>query len=815
MNTFWQDLRYGFRLLLKSPGFTIIAIVTMALGIGVNTALFSVVNAVVLNPLPFPAPDQLVSLYTKTSEFNEGSISYPNFLDWQRMNTTLSSVAAYRGSDYSLTGIGQPEHLKGMMISADFFPVLGVQPILGRRFTHQEDLAGAAPVVIISEGLWKRRFASSPKIIGASVVLNDVARTVVGVYPSDLPLFDPSYLPDVFVPIGQWADPFFLNRKISMGTQAIGRLKPSVSISQARSDLESVAASLASTYPDADKGSSITIVPLKEDIVGNVREILIVLLGAVGFVLLIACANVANLLLARSTGRAREFAIRVAMGAGQWRIVRQLLTESILLSLAGGILGLIIAKWGTGAVLTSLPSTLPRQDTIHLDVHVLLFMLGVSLLSGVLFGLAPALRTLRPNLSRTLQEGGRGSSGARHRTQNILVAVEMALSMILLIGAGLMIRSLAVLWHSNPGFNPSHVLAFSVSFDKDQLSTPSKARQVLRDIVAKYDSIPGVVGSSSMGGSLPMQGDSELPFWLEGQPKPSSQNAMSVALFYAIQPDYLNVMRIPLLRGRFINSSDDANAPFALVIDTEFARRYFPGQDPIGKLVNLSLIDRQAQIVGVVGHVHHWGLADKTHSNLQAEMYFSILQFPDQIFSLLSGGIRMVVRTAGPPQAFEPALRDVSEQLNPNQVVYRFQRMNEIVSNSIAMQRFSLVLFGAFAVLALVLSSVGIYGVLTYIAAQRTHEIGVRMALGAQQRDVLRMVLLQGARVTLIGVGIGLIAALGLTRLMSNIVFGVRPDDPLTFGAFALLLLLVALAACYVPAHRATRIDPLVALRYE
>ena len=815
MNTFWQDLRYGFRLLLKNPGFTVIAILTMALGIGVNTALFSVVNAVVLNPLPFPSPDRLVSLYTKTSEFNEGSISYPNFLDWQRMNRTLSTVAAYRGSDYSLTGIGQPEHLNGMMISADFFPLLGVQPILGRSFTNQEDLAGAAPVVLISEGLWKRRFTSSPKIIGTSIVLNDVARTVVGVYPSDLPMFDSSYLPDVFVPIGQWADPFFLNRKISMGTQAVARLKPSVSVSQARSDLESVAASLASTYPDADKGSSITIVPLKDDIVGNVREILIVLLGAVGFVLLIACANVANLLLARSTGRAREFAIRVAMGAGQWRIVRQLLTESILLSLTGGILGLIIAKWGTGAVLASLPSTLPRQDTIHLDVHVLLFMLGVSLLSGVLFGLAPALRTLRPNLSRTLQEGGRGSSGARHRTQNILVAVEMALSMILLIGAGLMIRSLAVLWHSNPGFNPSHVLAFSVSLDKDQISTPAKGRQALRDIVAKFDSIPGIVGSSVMGGSLPMQGDSELPFWLEGQPKPSSQNAMPVALFYAIQPDYLNVMRTPLLRGRFINASDDANAPFALVIDTEFARLYFPGQDPIGKLVNLSLIDRQAQIVGVVGHVHHWGLADKTHSKLQAEMYFSILQFPDQIYSLLQGGIQMVVRTAGQPQAFEPALRDASEQLNPNEGVYRFQRMDEIVSNSISMQRFSLVLFGVFAVLALVLSSVGIYGVLTYVAAQRTHEIGVRMALGAQRDDVLRMVLLQGARVALIGVGIGLVAALGLTRLMSNIVFGVRPDDPLTFAGFSLLLLLVALVACYVPAHRATRIDPLVALRYE
>jgi predicted permease len=815
MSIFWQDLRYGLRMLAKSPGFAAIAILTMAFGIGANTALFSVVNAVILNPLPFPSPNRLVSVYSKTTEFNEASISYPNFLDWRRMNRSLSAIAAYRQADYSLTGTGQPEHLNGVMISAEFLPLLGVNPVLGRAFRPEEDQVGTTPVVLISESLWKRRFASSPRILGTSLTLNDTAYTVVGVFASNLPVFDPTRLPEVFVPIGQWNDPTFRDRKISMGTQAVARLRPGTSFTQARADLESVARSLAATYPDADKETSITLVPLKEDIVGDVQEILFVLLGAVGFVLLIACANVANLLLARSTGRAREFAIRVAMGAGQARVVRQLLTESVILSLAGGFLGLAIAKWGTSAVLAALPATLPREDSVHLDLHVLLFMLGVSLLSGALFGLAPALKTLRPDLARTLQEGGRGSSGARHRAQNVLVAGEIALSMVLLIGAGLMIRSLAVLWRSNPGFNPKNVLTFSVSFPAEQLSTPAKARRAIRDVVMKFDSIPGVVGSSSMGGALPMQGDSELPFWREGQPKPASSSQMSVGLFYAVQPDYLKVMGIPLLRGRFLSGSDDERAPFALIIDQEFARQYFPNEDPIGKRINVDLIGLQGEIVGVVGHVNHWGLADKGHKNLQAQMYFSILQFPDQIFSLLEGGLQMVVRTSGPPEAVEGALRVASTQLSSNQVIFRFQRMDEIVSNSIATQRFALVLFGVFAALALLLSTVGIYGVLSYVSGQRTHEIGVRMALGAQPRDVLRMVLRQGARVALFGVILGLIASFALTRLMANILFGVRANDPLTFAVFAVLLLLVALAACYFPARRATKIDPMIALRYE
>jgi predicted permease len=815
MSNFWQDIRYGLRMLAKSPGFTAIAILTMALGIGVNTALFSVVNAVLLNPLPFPFPDQLVSIYWKTPQFNEASISYPNFLDWRKLNRTLVGMGAYRQSDYILTGSGEPLHLDGVMISAEFFPLLGVQPVLGRTFQPEEDLPSAPPVALISESLWKGRFASSPDVLGRSITLNNKAYTIVGVYPSRFPVFDPANPPDIFVPIGQWTDPLFRDRKVGMGTGAIARLRPDRSLAAARADLDSVAHSLAAAYPEADKDTSITVVPLKEDIVSNVQEILLVMLGAVGFVLLIACANVANLLLARSTSRAREFAIRVAMGAGPGRIVGQLLTESFLLSLAGGLLGLIIAKWGTSRVLASLPTALPREDTIHLDTRVLLFMLGVSILSAILFGIAPAWKTLRPDVARTLQGGGRGSSGTRHRAQNVLVGLEVALSLVLLIGAGLMIRTLSILWRVKPGFNPKNVIAFSISIPGDLLSTPAKARQSLRDIVSKFDSVPGILGSSAMGGSVPMQGDSELSFWRAGQPKPSSQSDMPMALFYAVQPDYLKVMGIPLLRGRFLNDSDNADAPCALVIDQDFARQFFPNEDPMGKHIHLSLIDRDAEIVGIVGHVHHWGLADKSHDKLRAEMYISVLQFPDSVYSLLEGGIEMLVRTAGPPQSLEAAIRKAAEELNPNEVVYRFQLMDEIVSGSIASERFALVLFGVFAGVALLLSSIGIYGVLSYVTGQRIHEIGVRMALGAQQHDVLKMVLFQGARVALLGVAVGLIAAFSLTRLMRSFLFGVGPNDPFTFVAFAGLLFLLALAACYVPAWRATRVDPMIALRYE
>ena len=815
MGNLWQDARYALRILSKKPGFTAIAVLTLALGIGANTALFSVVNGVVLDPLPFPNSRQLVAVYWKTAQFETASLTYPNFLDWRKDNRTFEAMAAYREQDYSLTGAGEPERLHGQMISAEFFPLLGINPLLGRTFRPEEDQVGAAPVALLSEGLWKGRFGSSPDVVGKSMTLTGVSYTIVGVVPGRLPMFDPTHPMDVFVPIGQWNDPTFRNRRIGMGTQGVGRLKPGVALAQAKADMESVARNLGATYPDADKGTSIALVPLKKDIVGEIQGILFVLLGAVGFVLLIACANMANLLLARAMGRAREFAIRAALGASQMRVIRQLLTESVMLAIAGGAFGLALAKWGTSAVLAALPAALPRADNIHLDARVLLFTLGLSLLTGIVFGLVPALKTVQPDLHETLKEGGRGSSGARHRMQSVFVVVEMALALVLLIGAGLMIRSLGALWGINPGFDPRNVLTFNLALSPEKLSSSAQTRAALRAAAVKLESVPGVEAASENAGSLPMQGDSELPFWREGQPPPATDSEMDFALFYAVQADYLKVMRIPLLRGRFLAEQDNENSPLVVAIDESFARKYFPNEDPVGKRINIGLLDVKAEIVGVVGHVNHWGLGNTAHQNLQAQFYVPLVQVPDRFMPLVAGGINMVVRTSGAPQALTGAIRTASTQLDSNQVLYDFEPMQQIVSDSIAAKRFSMVLLGVFAGLALVLSAVGIYGVISYVSGERTHEIGIRMALGAQQRDVLRMVLGQGMRVALAGVGIGVVAALGLTRLMAKMIYGVGASDPLTFAGVAILLTLVALAACYVPARRAMHTDPIVALRYE
>jgi predicted permease len=814
MGTLVQDVKYAVRMLAKNPGFALIAILTLALGIGANTALFSVVNGVLLNPLPFANPSRLAGIHWKTPQFDQASITYPNFLDWQRDNKTFDAMAAYREMDFSLTGYGDPQRLHGQQISAEFFPLLGVQPILGRMFRREEDQVGAAPVALLGDGFWKSKFASSPEVIGKNLTLNDTAYIVIGVVPSRTPMFDPTVM-DVYVPIGQWADPTFRDRKIGMGTQGIGRLKPGVTLQQAGADMDSVARNLAATYPDADKGTSITLNPLKKDIVGDIQPTLFVLLGAVSFVLLIACANVANLLLARSAGRAREFAIRAAMGASQFRVIRQLLTESVLLGLTGGVLGLLLAKWGTSAVLAALPAALPRADNIHLDAGVLLFTLGISVLAGAIFGLAPALRTARPDVAGTLKEGGRGGSGARHRTQNVFVVLEMALSLVLLIGAGLMIRTLAALGNVDPGFNPRNALTFSLGLSPAKMSTPEKIRAALRDATASFASVPGVEASSALGGGVPMQGDSELPFWREGQPRPASDGDMNFALWYPVQPQYLQVMGTPLIRGRFISDQDTEKTPMVVVIDQNFAREYFPNEDPVGKRINIGLINGIAEIVGVVGHVKHWGLADQAHQNLQAEFYSPIVQLPDQVLPLAAGGIGVVVRTSGNPETFISAIRQASTKFDSGQVVYDFTAMTKIVSDSIATQRFTMILLGIFSALALVLSSVGIYGVISYLVGQRTHEIGIRMALGAQRRDVVRMVLGEGLRVALVGVAVGIVAALALTHLMTQMIFGVRAVDPLTFAGVAILLTLVALAACYIPARRAMRVDPIVALRYE
>jgi predicted permease len=812
MANFGQDVRYGLRVLRKTPGFTAVAVLTLALGIGANSALFSVVNSVLLNPLPFPNPHELVAVYSRTGTFGESSISYPNFLDWQKDNHSFAYLSAFRPDDFNITGVGEPERLHAHMISAEFFRALGLQLLLGRNFRPEEDRAGAGPVAILSDGVWKRKFGSSREVLGTSITLNGKVYTVIGVAPGHITGLSPS---DVYVPIGQWTDPTFRDRRISMGMNSIARLRPGVSIEQARADMSRVAENLAAAYPQADKGSGVTLVPLKTDVVGEVRGILLVLLGAVGFVLLIACANVANLLLARSTGRVREFAIRSALGAGPVRVVRQLLTESVLLGIAGGSIGLALAKLGTKVILAALPGTLPRTEEISLDLHVLLYTFGLSLLTGIAFGLVPALKALRPDLHGTLKEGGRGASGARHRAQSVFVAVEMAMAVVLLIGAGLMIRTLSALWKVNPGFDASNVLTFEISSTSEPSVTAEQLRAKYRATLRQLEGIPDVESLSLLGGSLPMTGDSEVPFWREGQPHPQHETEMTFALFYLVNPDYHRAMRIPVLQGRSFTDQDNEHAPAVALIDANFARKFFPNENPIGKRINLGLIEMQPEIVGVVGHVQHWGLGAREHENLDAQLYLPVWQIPDRFWTLLAGGSQYVARTHGSPAGLATSMRQAVEGVDSSAVIYDVRPMEEIVGRSISTQRLTMLLLSVFSGLALVLSAIGIYGVIAYLTGQRTHEIGVRVVLGASREDVLRVVLGQGMRMTLIGVAIGIAAAFGLTRLIARLIYGVGATDPLTFVGVAVLLSAVALCACYIPARRATRVDPLVALRYE
>ena len=817
MGTFVKDLRYGLRMMAKNPGFTAVAVLTLALGIGVSTTLFSVVNGVLLNPLPYPQPDRLVALYSRTADSPRWSIPYRNFLDWVRDNRSFSALAAYREEDYNLTGMGEPERVAGEMVSASFFPVLGVKPALGRTFLPEEDLVGARPVVLISGGLWKRKFGCAPDAVGKTLTLNGAGYTIVGVIPASFHYSGYNFGSgsDVYAPIGQWNDPTFRDRKVGMGMDAVGRLKPGVTFDQAKADMDALARHLADEYPEADKGLGITMLPLKQNIVGDIQPYLLVLLAAVAFVLLIACVNVANLLLARSTSRTREFAVRTAIGAGAGRIIRQLLTESLLIALAGGGLGVLLCAWGLQAVLKILPEALPRVEEVRLDGRVLLFTLATSLLAGILFGLVPALKSVRPDLHEILKRGGRGLSGTRHRAQGVFVVAEVALALVLLAGAGLMIRALAKLWSVDPGFDSHHLLTFVLSLPTTANQSPDAVRAAWRRTQEELAAIPGVQSASLTVTARPLQGDSEVPFWLEGQAKPPTRAEMKETLFYTVQPDYLKVMGIPLQRGRFLTSADNEHSPVVTVIDERFAQLHFGSQDPIGKHINFDILNVTAEIVGVAGHVKQWGLDADATSSIQAQCYFHMAQIPDQFVRLIGGNTGIVLRTAGSPLAQVGSIRHVLDEANRQQVMYAIHTMDGIIAESLAARRFSAVLLGIFGALAVVMSCVGIYGVVSYLAGQRNHEIGVRMALGAERRHVLQMVLGEGAKMTLLGVAIGLVAAFGLTRLMANMLVGVSAHDPLTLAAVASLLVLVALAACYVPARRATKVDPMVALRHE
>jgi len=815
LETVWSDIRFAARTLRKNVGFTVVAVATLALGIGGNTAIFSTVNGVLLNPLPFPDPDRLVTLHESKPNFEQGSISYPNFLDWQRDNRTFSSMAVSRRDSFSLTGRGEAEQVKAEFVTADFFPLLGVNPILGRTFTESEEQPGAGPVALISEGLWRRKFGAAADVLGKSLTLDGKDFTIVGVIPAGFRLLTPSFQEqDVYAPVRQWTNPLLMKRSAGLGIHGIGRLKPGVTIAQARADMAEVTRNLATAFPDADHGISASILPLKEQMVGDVRPFLLVLLAAVGFVLLIVCVNVASLLMARSSARSREFAVRIALGASRQRVVRQVLTESVLLGGVGGGIGLLLAAWGMHTALRLLPDAVPRAEEIGIDFRVLAFTLIVSLLTGILFGLAPALKTSQADPHTALKDGGRGASG-KHRAQSIFVVVEMAVALVLLIGAGLMVRSLMRLWNVDPGFNPRNVLSFGLNLPPSMMdASPDRIRAAFREIDDRLGSIPGVKAASQTWGAIPMGADDEQLFWLDGQAKPANENDMSWAVDYIVQPSYLKVMGIALERGRFFTPQDDEHSPLVAVIDDVFARKHFPNQDPIGKRIVLNNTGAKLEVVGVVGHVKQWGLdLDDTHS-LRAQLYLPCMQMPDNFVAPPSGSAVML-RYEGNLSAVLDSIRRTNRQMSSAQVIYGVQTMESLISDSLAARRFAMILLGAFAVLALVLASVGIYGVIAYIVGQRTQEIGIRMALGAQRNHVLRLVVWQGARLALMGVSIGIAGALALTRLMTKLLYGVSATDPLTFAALALMLMLVAIAACCLPARRAMRVDPVVALRYE
>jgi predicted permease len=810
METLIQDAKFAFRLLLKDPGFTAIAVIVLALGIGANTAIFSVVDGVLLSPLPYGQADRLVNVFQKSSHFTRSSVSYLNFKDWRRDNKAFVRMAAFNWNGFSLTHPGLAEHVGGKNISTGFFATLGVKLQLGREFTPQEDHEGGPPVVIISNRLWRRRFGASPHAVGEAVALDGKAYTVVGVMPRGFRMRGRA---DVMAPLGQIDPALLRDRRINPGIQVIARMKTGVTLAQAQADMANVQRSLDQLYPKADQGIEANVISLKEVLVGWTSRTLWMLLGAVALVLLIACANVANLLLARSSARSREFAIRSALGADRPRVVRQLLTESVLLALAGGVVGLLVAFWGTKPVVAAVPGSLPRSHDIGLNLPVLFFTFAASMIVGVLFGLAPAMKHSNVSLQETLKEGGRTASGGRQRSQRALVIFQMALTIVLLVGAGLMIESVWRLNAVNPGFRPQRVLTFSVALSPASTETPNAIRTAYRQLIGRIQNIPGVQ-ATAVTDLVPLEGsDDDIPFWI-GSQTPTAWNKAPLTLFYCTSPGYLRAMGIPLLRGRFITNDDTPKSAHVVVIDRELAHRYFHGQDPVGQTLTLALLGK-VRIVGVAGHVKHWSLAGGSADLVRNEAYLSFDQIPDQFMKTVSEGVTFIVRSQLPGGALIGSVKRAVFGGGNDQPVYDVQTMNEIVSESIADRRFPMLLLGIFAVLALVLAAVGIYGVISYSTSRRTHEIGIRMALGARRGDVLKLVVRQGAMLALSGIAVGLVSAVALSRFLSKLLFGVKPTDPVIYTVVSLSLLAVALAACFIPARRAAATDPVDALRYE
>jgi predicted permease len=816
--TLWQDLRYGLRLLARSPGFTAIALLTLALGIGANTAMFSVVQGVLLAPLPYSHPDRLVVVWENNLHFKQVVWpSYPNFKDWQRTARSFQQMAAVRWRHYDLTSPGSPEHLLSLGISSSFLDTLDMKPAIGRNFSLQEDQRGGPPVVIISNDLWRNRFGGNPQALGKPVTLNGIDYTVIGVLPPGFKFSDDRA--DVFTPLAQ-GDPLMLDPRGAPAIITIARLNPRVSMAQAQAEMSAIQDHLAHLYPDADQGLGASVVPLRQVLVGDVSGTLLVLFGAVGLVLLIACANVANLLMARSVARTREFAIRTSLGASRSRTIRQLLTESLLLSLGGAALGLTIAEWGIRPALAGMTGSLPRSENIGLNTPVLLFTFLVSIAVAVLFGLAPALKNSKSDLQSALKEGGRGSTSAHHRVQDGLVVLQMALTLTLLVGAGLLVRTMHRMSGTDPGFDTQHVLTFKVGVSPTATTTAASMRTSYRQLLERVRTLPGVQAADFTYNVPLKSGDNVAPFWI-GSQTPAIVRAAPQMMVFNTGPDYLRTMSIPLLRGRFFSEEDTTKSPCVAAIDDVLAGTYFKAQDPLGQTITFGWTPPwgPCRIVGVVGHVRHWGLGNEG-SLTQAQAYYPLYQIPDDWVTASQGfpNTTIVVRTPLPASALIPAIKNVLYGLGKDQPIYNVETMQEIASESMSAQRFPMILLGAFAVLALVLASVGIYGVISYSVTQRLHEIGIRMALGAEKQNIFRIIIRQALRLALAGLVIGAVAALVLTRLLvtfSDLLYGVKPNDPLTFILVSTLLTAIAVLACYIPARRAMQVDPMVALRYE
>ena len=808
MSSIFRDIRYGLRSLLRIPGFTLVAVATLALGIGVNTAIFSVVNAVLLRELPYPDPEHLVAVWETAAQpgqdvNNRNEVAMGNFLDWRTQQTVFDGLAALNYSNVNLTGSAEPERIQGAVVTANFFSLLGTKPIIGRGFLAEEENPDSARTIIISYGLWQRRFGSDPDVIGKTLTVNGNPVSVIGILPSTFEFeFPITRQIEIWMPMRISASN--TNRQ-SHYLYVIARLRGNVSIDQAQAGMAVLANQLQQQYPETNSNRGVNLIPLQQQLVGDSRPYLRVLFAAVGFVLLIACANVACLLLARVNSRYREIAIRLALGATRWRIIRQLLTESILLAGIGGLAGLLLAYWQTDMLVGLTPSEVPRLGEISLNGQVFGWTLAVSLATGLLFGLAPALGASKPELSESLKEGGRSVTDRRSRLRNVLVISEIALAFMLLIGAGLLIKSFLRLQHVSPGFDPKNVLTMNVSLPRQKYKENQQINSFFEQLLTKVSSIPGV---EAVGGidPLPFGGsDGTTGFVVEGAaPQPVGERP-EVGERTATS-SYFRAMGIPVIRGRTFNNGDREDAPRVVMINEALAKRFWPNDDAIGKRLGFKSSDPQVwhEIIGIVGNVKHRRLDVAP----KPELYFPYSQYPGTFMTL-------VVRTTSEPINAIAATRNQVLSLDPDQPIFDIKAMDERLSSSVAVNRFVMLLIGVFAALSTILAAVGIYGVMAYTVSQRTHEIGVRMALGAGAHDVVGLVMAGGLKLVVSGMGIGIAGALALSRVMESLLFEVSTTDPLMFGIMAAVLSAVAMLSCFLPAYKAVRIDPMIALRYE